>query len=61
MIYPKNLEKGYKIGVTATSDGFVKEVDIRRLENGIRHFSEIGYPVIETREEAQTDPRGRRS
>lgn len=48
MIYPKNLEKGYKIGVTATSEGFVKETDIRRLERGIRHFLEMGYPVIET-------------
>lgn len=48
MIYPKNLENGYKIGVTATSEGFVKETDVRRLERGIRHFSEMGYPVIET-------------
>lgn len=48
MIYPNNLEKGCKIGVTATSEGFVKETDIRRLERGIRHFTEMGYPVIET-------------
>ncbi|NLP33885.1 MAG: LD-carboxypeptidase [Clostridiales bacterium] len=49
MIYPEKLEKGFKIGVTATSEGFVKETDIRRLERGIRHFSEMGYPVIETK------------
>lgn len=48
MIYPNNLEKGYKIGVTATSEGYVKETDIRRLERGIRHFTEMGYPVVET-------------
>jgi len=49
VIYPEKLEKGFKIGVTATSEGFVKETDIRRLERGIRHFSEMGYPVIETK------------
>jgi muramoyltetrapeptide carboxypeptidase LdcA involved in peptidoglycan recycling len=46
--YPKNLQKGYKIGVTATSAGFEEDVDIIRLENGIRHFNTLGYPVIET-------------
>jgi len=60
LIYPNNLEKGYKIGVTATSGGFVKEADIRRLENGIRHFSEIGYPVIETKN-VRTEHKGRSS
>jgi muramoyltetrapeptide carboxypeptidase LdcA involved in peptidoglycan recycling len=48
MIYPKNLEKGYKVGVTATSEGFTRETDIIRLDNGIRHFIELGYPVVET-------------
>ncbi|HWT76645.1 MAG TPA: S66 peptidase family protein [Mobilitalea sp.] len=48
MLYPKNLEKGYKIGVTATSAGFDAEVDLIRLDNGIKHFNEIGYPVIIT-------------
>lgn len=48
MIYPNNLEKGYIIGVTATSAGFDKEVDFIRLDSGIKHFNDIGYSVIET-------------
>lgn len=48
MIYPANLEKGKKIGVTATSAGFDNEVDYRRLENAINHFEKLGYPVITT-------------
>lgn len=48
MNYPKNLEKGYKIGVTATSAGFETEVDFVRLESGIKHFGDIGYPVLIT-------------
>jgi muramoyltetrapeptide carboxypeptidase len=48
MIYPLNLEKGYSIGVTATSAGIDTEVDLVRLESGMRHFEEIGYPVTVT-------------
>lgn len=48
MIYPNNLEKPYKIGVTATSEGFTKDTDINRLERGIKHFKKLGYPIIET-------------
>lgn len=48
MRYPSDLKKGYKIGVTATSAGFTEEADLNRLENGIRHFGEMGYPVITT-------------
>ena len=48
MIYPMNLEKGYKVGVTATSSGFESEVDLRRLSNGIKHFNKRGYPVVVT-------------
>lgn len=48
MIYPMNLEKGCKIGVTATSAGFTDEVDLVRLESGTRHFEELGYPTIVT-------------
>lgn len=48
MVYPKNLEKGYKIGVTATSAGFDSEVDLIRLDHGIKQFNELGYPVVET-------------
>jgi muramoyltetrapeptide carboxypeptidase LdcA involved in peptidoglycan recycling len=48
MLYPKSLNKGRKIGVTATSDGFVTEPDLARLECGIRHFTDLGYPVVVT-------------
>ncbi len=48
MRYPKRLAQGDKIGVTATSSGFETEIDLVRLESGIRHFKELGYPVIET-------------
>ena len=60
MLYPKNLEKGYKIGVTATSDGLAKETDINRLENGIKHFQNLGYPVVETKN-VRTSIKGRSS
>ncbi|MHB8129358.1 MAG: S66 family peptidase [Mobilitalea sp.] len=45
MLYPKSLEKGYKVGVTATSSGYDSEVDLIRLESGIKHFADLGYPV----------------
>ncbi len=48
MKYPKLLEPGYKIGVTATSAGFTEETDLIRLESGIKHFSDLGYPVVVT-------------
>lgn len=48
LIYPKKLEKGYKIGVTATSGGNETEVDMIRLDSGISQLNKMGYPVIET-------------
>ncbi len=48
MIYPQSLEKGYQIGVTATSAGFTEETDLVRLKSGIGHFEELGYPVVVT-------------
>jgi len=48
MIYPANLEKGFYVGVTATSAGFDNEVDYRRLDNAIANFSMMGYRVIAT-------------
>jgi muramoyltetrapeptide carboxypeptidase LdcA involved in peptidoglycan recycling len=48
MIYPMNLEHGFKVGVTATSAGYDNEVDFRRLESGIKHFEDLGYPVVVT-------------
>jgi muramoyltetrapeptide carboxypeptidase LdcA involved in peptidoglycan recycling len=60
MIYPKSLEPGYKVGVTATSEGFTKEPDLNRLESGIKHLSELGYPVVVTDNVRKCD-RGRSS
>ncbi|MDF2541444.1 MAG: hypothetical protein K0S47_1162 [Herbinix sp.] len=48
MIYPLPLEKGYRIGVTAPSDGIAKEVDFARFDSAVKHFYELGYPVTET-------------
>lgn len=48
MLYPDKLEKGYKIGVTATSAGMDTELDLLRLENGRKHFERLGYPVTVT-------------
>ncbi len=48
MIYPKSLEPGFHIGVTATSAGFTEETDLIRLESGIKHFNDLGYPVVVT-------------
>lgn len=45
MIFPKSLVEGNTIGVTATSAGFDTEVDFVRLDNGIKHFNRLGYPV----------------
>lgn len=48
MIYPANLEKGFSIGVTATSSGYENDIDFIRLENAIKNFKGHGYPVILT-------------
>lgn len=48
MKYPINLEKGFSIGVTATSSGFTSESDLKRLANGIDNFNKRGYSVIIT-------------
>ncbi len=48
MIYPKSLESGFKIGVTATSAGFTEGPDLIRLESGVKHFKDLGYPVVVT-------------
>lgn len=60
MIYPADLEKGFSIGVTATSSGFEGEVDYRRLDSAINHFKELGYPVITT-PNVKTNYKGRSS
>lgn len=48
MIYPKFLDKGCLIGVTAPSDGNKKETDLVRLEHGKKQLEDKGYSVIET-------------
>jgi len=48
MIYPKKLEKGSYIGVTATSAGFASEPDLKRLNNAVGNFKKRGYPVVLT-------------
>lgn len=60
MIFPRNLEKGLGIGVTATSSGFSSEVDLIRLESGIRHFEELGYTVKVT-DNVRRNEKGRSS
>lgn len=61
MIYPANLEKGFNIGVTATSSGNEDEVDFRRLDNAIKNFEGYGYPVITTPNVRRDDTKGRSS
>ncbi|MGB4660555.1 MAG: LD-carboxypeptidase, partial [Mobilitalea sp.] len=61
MLYPKNLEKGYQIGVTATSAGCDGEVDLVRLESGINHFKELGYSVEVTENVQTISQKGRSS
>jgi len=58
MIYPKFLEKGCSIGVTALSDGNKKETDFVRLDYGKEQFQEKGYSVIETAH-VRTSDKGR--
>lgn len=60
MIYPDNLKKGFKLGVTATSAGFNNDVDYRRLDSAIKQFENRGYPVITT-SNVRTDYKGRSS
>lgn len=50
MIYPQFLKKKDTIGITAPSDGTVEEIDLYRLNNGIRKIEELGYKVKETKD-----------
>jgi muramoyltetrapeptide carboxypeptidase LdcA involved in peptidoglycan recycling len=60
LLYPKSLEKGNKVGVTATSDGFVTPTDLVRLESGVKHFNDMGYPIVVT-DNVRTSCKGRSS
>lgn len=48
MIFPKALKSGDLIGVTATSGGISKEIDVLKIENAVRNLGELGYSVLET-------------
>ena len=48
MRYPKRLEKGDYIGVTAVSAGIDDEKDLLRFENAIKNFENLGYKIIKT-------------
>lgn len=48
MLYSTNIKKGDTIGVTATSDGNIDKIKIKRLDNAIKNFEERGYTIKET-------------
>lgn len=48
MFFPKWIEKGDKIGVTACSGGKTSPVDLIRLDHGAEQMMHRGYTVIET-------------
>lgn len=60
MKYPKSLNKGNYIGITAISDGTEKEMDFLRMDNAIRNLEKMGYKVIET-DNARKSENGRSS
>ena len=60
MKYPKKLEKGNIIGVTAPSHGFDNEEDLLRIENSKKKIEEKGFRVIET-SNVRTNEKGRSS
>lgn len=61
MIYPKFLEKGDTIAVTAPSDGNRKEMDFQRLDLAIENIEKQGILVKETANVRTSDQRGRSS
>ena len=60
MKYPKKIEQGKYIGITAPSGGITKEVDQPRLDNAIKNIKDMGYKVIET-QNVRTEEKGRSS
>ena len=58
MIFPKWIEKGDSIGVTACSGGKTSEVDLKRLDNAAKQFQCRGYDVVETTD-VRTEEKGR--
>lgn len=60
MIFPDFIKPNDIIGLTAPSDGNRKEVDYKRLNNGIKQLKKLGYTVMET-ENVRTSYKGRSS
>ena len=60
MRYPKSIVKGDYIGVTAPSDGIIKEEDMPRLNNVKNNFEKLGFNYIET-PNVRTSEKGRSS
>lgn len=60
MRYPKNLEIGEYISTTAPSEGIVKEINWKRLDNAKKNLSELGYKYKET-SNVRKDEKGRSS
>ncbi len=46
MIYPKYLENGDTVGITACSCGILKKID--KYEKSVSHFKSNGFKIIET-------------
>ncbi|MGN1205674.1 MAG: LD-carboxypeptidase, partial [Eubacterium sp.] len=61
MKYPKFLQQGDTIGITAPSDGNRKEMDFKRLDLAIQKMESLGYAIRETENVRTTDGRGRSS
>lgn len=60
MRYPKKLEKGDVIGITAPSCGFEDEGDLLRIDNAKKKLEEKGFRVLET-SNVRTNFKGRSS
>jgi len=60
MIYPKSIEKGDFIAVTAPSMGITDSKKILKYENAIKNIKNMGYNFIETKN-VRTNEMGRSS
>ena len=58
MIFPKWIQKGDYIGVTACSAGKTSPVDLIRLDNAVKQMEQRGYRVLET-PDTRTNEKGR--
>lgn len=58
MIFPKYIQKGDTIGVTATSNGITDEIKIKRFNDGKANLEKVGYDVLFTDNVFTADHRG---